>query len=206
MWVGGSGWRRTAASGEADGAHAHAAATQPTESETRACARRATQASHLQLLAISSLLFGRPVGQHTITNDQACDQEGGQHFASASRLMGNAAVKCSDAAVRQRTEDTERGARLETYLARLMTSSKLLSRSTRTRRFTNVHLWRFFYISAACCNEYLIFRERSIIHFWWQSQVRRSSKFSNPLPLKVKIYLHFMQTDGQTQRTLIESC
>ena len=139
VWVGGSGWRRTAASGEADGAHAHAAATQPTASETRACARRATQASHLQLLASSSLLFGRPVGQHTITNDQACDQEGGQHCASASRLMGNAAVKCSDAAVRQRTEDTERGARLEAHLARLTTSS----RSTRTRRFTNVHLWRY---------------------------------------------------------------
>ena len=111
VWVGGSGWRRTAASGEADGAHAHAAATRPTASETRACARRATQASHLQLLAISSLLLGRPVGQHTITNDQACDQEGGIHLASASQLMGNAAVKCSDAAVRQRTEDTERGAR-----------------------------------------------------------------------------------------------
>ena len=99
-------------------------------------ARRATQASHLQLLAISSLLLGRPVGQHTITNDQACDQEGGIHLASASQLMGNAAVKCSDAAVRQRTEDTERGARLEAHLARLTTSS----RSTRTRRFTNVHL------------------------------------------------------------------
>ena len=81
--MGGSGWRRTAASGEADGAHAHAAATQPTESEARACARRVTQASHLQLLAITSLLLGRPVGQHTITNDQACDQEGGIHLASA---------------------------------------------------------------------------------------------------------------------------
>ena len=114
--MGVSGWRRTAASGEADpdGAHAHAAATQLTESEARACARRAMQTSHLKLIAISSLLLGRPVGQHTITNDQACDQEGGIHLASASRLMGNAAVKCSDAAVRQRTEDTERGARLDT--------------------------------------------------------------------------------------------
>ena len=65
---------------------------------------------------ISSLLLGRPVGQHTITNDQACDQEGGIHLASASRLMGNAAVKCSDAAVRQRTEDPERGARREQTL------------------------------------------------------------------------------------------
>ena len=45
-------------------------------------------------------------------------------MASASRLMGNAAVKCSDAAVRQRTEDTERGARLETHLARLTTSQQ----------------------------------------------------------------------------------
>ena len=80
----------------------------------------------------------------TCRADQACDQEGGIHLASASRLRGNAAVKCSDAAVRQRTEDTERGARLETHLARLRTSSKLLSRSTRTRRFTNVHLWRYY--------------------------------------------------------------
>ena len=128
VWVGGSGWRRTAASGEADGgAHAHAAATQPTESETRACARRAMQTSHLKLIAISSLLLGRPVGQHTITNDQACDQEGGIHLASASRLMGNAAVKCSDAAVRQRTEDTERGARLEAHLARLTTRNFFLA-------------------------------------------------------------------------------
>ena len=52
----------------------------------------------------------------TCRADQACDQEGGIHLASASRLRGNAAVKCSDAAVRQRTEDTERGARLETHL------------------------------------------------------------------------------------------
>ena len=36
----------------------------------------------------------------------------------------------------------------------------------------------------------------TFFHLWWQSQVRPSSKLSNPLPLKVQIYLYCMRTDA----------